>query len=70
MKKADDIATTIDMYERASAYEWHARTLAIVGKRDEARHAAATALAIRESKGDVWATACARELVDSLTQQS
>jgi hypothetical protein len=64
-------AATIDMYHhKATAYEWHARTLAFVGKPDEAREAAATALAIYETKGDVPASAWARELVDSLAEKS
>ena len=65
--RAVDVAATIDMYEyKARAYEWHARTLALVGKRPEAREAAATALAVYEAKGDIPATAWARELLDSL----
>ena len=36
------------------------------GKPEEAREAATTALAIYEAKGDVPASAWARELVDSL----
>jgi hypothetical protein len=49
------------MYEhKARAYEWHARTLALVGKPDEAREAATTALSIYEAKGDVPASAWAR----------
>ena len=56
------------MYEsKARAYEWHARTLALVGKPLEAREAAATALAIYEAKGDIPASAWARELLDSLS---
>jgi hypothetical protein len=59
------------MYDdKARTYEWHARTLALVGKPDAARQAAATALAIYEAKGDVPASAWARELVDSLARQS
>ena len=59
--RAVEVAATIDMYEsKARAYEWHARTLALVGKPDEAREAAATALAIYEAKGDV-----ARERLDT-----
>jgi len=66
--RAVAIASTIDMYDpKASVYEWHARTLALVGKPAEAREAAATALAIYEAKGDVPATAWARELLDSLS---
>ena len=52
---------------RRRAYEWHARTLALVGKPAEAREAAATALAIYEAKGDLPASAWARELLDSLS---
>ena len=48
------------------AYEWHPRTLALVGKAEEARESAATALAIYEAKGDVPASTWARELVASL----
>ena len=59
---------TIDMYDdKGRAYEWHARTLALVGKPAEAREAAATALAIYEAKGDIPASAWARELLDSLS---
>ena len=55
------------MYDpKARAYEWHARTLAVVGRPAEAREAAATALAIYEAKGDIPASAWARELLDSL----
>ena len=69
--RAVEVAATIDMYDpKARAYEWHARTLALVGKPDEAREAAAIALSIYETKGDVPASAWARELVDSLAQQS
>jgi len=65
--RAVEVASQIDLYEhKAMAYEWHARTLAIVGKRLEAREAAATALAIYEAKGDVPASAWARTLLDSL----
>ncbi len=68
--RAVEVAATIDMYEqKAKTYEWHARTLALVGKPEEAREAAATALAIYETKGDVPAIAWARELVDSLAQE-
>ena len=52
---------------KARAYDLHARTLALVGKPQEAREAAATALAIYEAKGDVPATAWARELLVSLS---
>ena len=56
------------MYEsKARAFEWHARTLALVGKPLEAREAAAAALAIYEAKGDIPASAWARELLDSLS---
>jgi tetratricopeptide (TPR) repeat protein len=69
--RAVELAATIDMYDdKARAYEWHARTLALVGKPDAARQAAATALAIYEAKGDVPTSAWARELVDSLARQS
>jgi len=69
--RAVELAATIDMYDpKAGAYLWHARTLALVGKTDEARPAAATAHAIYEAKGDVPASAWARELVESLSQQS
>jgi class 3 adenylate cyclase len=65
---AVDVAAEIDMYDhKALAHEWHARTLAIVGKPLEAREAAATALAIYEAKGDVPASAWAQELLDSLS---
>ena len=47
--------------------EWRARTLALVGKPVEAREAAATALAVYEAKGDIPASAGARELLDSLS---
>ena len=52
---------------KGRAYEWHARTLALVGKPAEAREAAATALAIYEAKGDAPASAWTRELLDSLS---
>jgi hypothetical protein len=66
-----EVASTTDMYEhKARAYEWHARTLALVGKPDEAREAATTALSIYEAKGDVPASAWARELVESLAGKS
>ena len=69
--RAVEVAATIDMYEhKAGAYEWHARTLALVGKPEEAREAATTALAIYEAKGDVPASAWARELVDSLAEKT
>jgi len=66
--RAIALASTVDMYDpKARAYEWHARTLSIVGTPIEARKAAATALAIYEAKGDVPASAWARELLDSLS---
>ena len=66
-RRAVDLAAEIDFYNfKGRAYEWHARTLAIAGKPEEAREAAAAALAIYESKGDVSATAWARELLNSL----
>jgi hypothetical protein len=69
--RAVEHAATIDMYDvKARAYEFHARTLALVGKPDEARDAAAIALSIYEAKGDVPASAWARELVDSVAQES
>jgi class 3 adenylate cyclase len=68
--RAVEVAATIDMYDhKARTYEWHARTLALVGKLDEARQAAATAHAIYEAKGDIPASAWARDLVESLSQQ-
>jgi len=67
-ERAVELADTTDFYEaRGRAYEWHARTLAIIGRRVEAREAATTALAIYEAKGDVPASAWARELLDSLS---
>ena len=66
--RAVDVAAEIDFYEaKGQAYEWQARTLALVGKRAEAREAAATALEIYEAKGDQGASAWTRELLDSLT---
>jgi tetratricopeptide (TPR) repeat protein len=66
--RAIGVAATIDMYEsKARAYEWHARTLALAGRSLEAREAVTTALAIYEAKGDIPATAWARELLDSLS---
>jgi hypothetical protein len=44
----------------------HARTLALVGKTDKAREADEAAVAIYEAKGDVPASAWARELLDAL----
>lgn len=65
--RAVGLAATIDLYEaKAGAYEWRARTLALVGKPAEAREAAATALAIYDAKGDLQASVWARELLDSL----
>jgi tetratricopeptide (TPR) repeat protein len=65
--RAVELADTTDFYEaRAHAYEWRARTLALLDKPAEARKAAATALAIYEAKGDRPASAWARELLDSL----
>ena len=65
--RAIEVASTTDMYDqKARAYEWRARTLALVGKPQEAHEAAATALAIYEAKGDVPASTWARELLDSL----
>ena len=70
-RRAVEVAASIDMYDnKARAYEWHARTLALVGKPDEAREAAAIALSIYEGKGDVPASAWAGELVDSLAATS
>jgi tetratricopeptide (TPR) repeat protein len=67
-EQAVGLAATIDMYEsKGRAYEWHARTLSLVGKPAEARRAAATALAIYEAKGDIPASTGARELLDSLS---
>jgi len=65
---AVELAAGIDFYqERAEAYEWQARTLILVGKPAAACEAAATALAIYEAKGDIPASAWARELLDSLS---
>ena len=67
-RRAVTLATTTEMYEcNGRSQEWHARTLAIVGKPVEARAAAAAALAVYEAKGDVPASAGARELLDSLS---
>ncbi len=64
---AIEVAATIDMYDhKARAFEWHARTLSLAGRPEEARAAAATALAIYEAKGDILATAWARERLDGL----
>jgi class 3 adenylate cyclase/acyl dehydratase len=66
-RRAVDLAAETDMYEhKGRAYEWHAKTLAIAGKPEEARQAAAAALAIYEAKGDLPAIAWARALLDSL----
>jgi hypothetical protein len=63
-----ELAATTDMYEwRGRANEWHARTLALAGKRAEALAAAAAALAIYEEKGDIPASAWTRDLLDSLS---
>jgi len=68
-RRAIELAEPIDTYEhKARAYEWHARTLSLVGKQGEAREAAATALAIYEVKGDQPAAAWARDLVASLAE--
>ena len=67
--RAVGLAATSDMYEWGGrANEWHARTLALVGKPLEARAAAAAALAVYEAKGDIRAIAEARELLDSLSR--
>ena len=66
--RAEEVASTIDMYDhKAMAYQWHARTLALLGKPAKAREAAETALAIYEAKGDIPASAWAQELLDSLS---
>ena len=66
-RRAIEQASAIDMYKhKARAFEWHARTLVLVGQPDEDREAAATAVAIYQAKGDVPAAAWARELVASL----
>ncbi len=65
---AVEVATTIDMYDhKGRAFEWHARTLALAGQPGQAREAAATALAIYEAKGDIPASAWARERLDGLS---
>ena len=65
---AVEAAAAIDLYDfKGRAYEWHARTLALAGKQIEAREAATAALAIYEAKGDLPASAWARELLDSLS---
>ncbi len=65
---AVEAAARIDMYDhKARAYQWHARTLALLGRQEEAREAAETALAIYEAKGDIPASTWARELLDSLS---
>jgi hypothetical protein len=66
-RRAVDLAAEIDTYDhKGHTYEWHARTLAIVGKPEEAREAAGAALAIYEAKGDLPAIALARKLLDLL----
>ena len=55
--RAVGLAATSDMYEWGGRNEWHARTLALVGKPLEAREAAAAALAVFEAKGDIPASA-------------
>jgi hypothetical protein len=42
----------------------------LVGKPDEAREAASTALSIDEANGDVPASVWAHDLVDSLSRES
>jgi hypothetical protein len=65
---AVELASGIDFYQqKAEAYEWHARTLALAGKKTVAREAASTAVAVYEAKGDMPASAWARELLDSLS---
>jgi class 3 adenylate cyclase/tetratricopeptide (TPR) repeat protein len=65
--RAIELAEPIDVYDhKARAYEWQARTLALVGKPEEAREAATTALSIYESKGDQPAAAWARRLIASI----
>ncbi len=65
---AVELATGIDFYdEKARAFEWRARTLALLGRPEEARTAAETVLSIYESKGDRPAAAAARGLLDSLS---
>ena len=67
--RAAEVAKGIDFYEsKGQAFEWHARTLALVDKPAQARDAAATALAIYEAKGDAPASAWTRELLDSLSR--
>ena len=66
--RAVELASTTDMYDqKGRTYEWHAKTLALAGKTQEASKAAATAVEIYEAKGDIPATAWARELLDSLS---
>ena len=66
--RAVEVASKIDFYRpKGQAYEWQARTLALVGKRAEARDAATTALEIYETKGDQAPSAWIRELLSSLT---
>ena len=67
--RAVELASSSDMYEwNGRSNEWHARTLVLIGKPREARDAAVTALAVYEAKGDVAASASARELLDSLSR--
>jgi tetratricopeptide (TPR) repeat protein len=65
--RAVQAASEIDFYDqKATAYGWRCRVLAMSGREAEARDAAAKALAIYEAKGDRPAAASARELLDSL----
>ncbi len=67
--KAVAAAETTDFYEaRAGAYAWHARTLDVIGKRADARAAAAVSLSIYEDKGDRPASTSARALHESLSR--
>jgi hypothetical protein len=67
-RHAVEVAEPTDAFEtKAGAYEWLARTLALVGKPEEARDAAAAAVEVYETKGDVAAIAWSRQLLDSLT---
>lgn len=64
---AIEVAATIDFYEtKADGFEFRARAFALAGKQEQARKAAATALAIHEAKGDQPAARWIRELLDSL----
>jgi class 3 adenylate cyclase len=68
--QAVKLASTTDMYEwNGRSLEWHARTLALIGKPLEAREAATTALAVYEAKGDIPASTGARALLDSLSAE-